>query len=89
MNDETYALLRHAAHDIRQQALDMGRTSLAIEGMQKAVGFLVEEVQLKGDVPLGTLNAYAAALRSLADAIDRRDTHHIRAEVQEEAKHGN
>lgn len=75
MNHDTYLLLRHAAQDIRQQALDMGRTNLAIEGMQKAVGFLIEEVQLKGDVALGTLGAYAAALRSLADAIDRRENH--------------
>ena len=90
MNDETYLLLRHVAQDIRQQALEMGRTNFAIEGIQKAVGVLVEEVHLKGDVALGTLGAYAAALRSLADAIDRRDIDtNVRARAQEETEHGN
>jgi hypothetical protein len=89
MNDETFTLLRHAAHDIRQQALDMGRTNFAVEGLQKAVGFLVEEVHLKGDVALGTLGAYAVALRDLADAIDRRENRHIQAGARKEAEQKN
>jgi hypothetical protein len=71
MNIDTYTMLRHVAGDIRQQALEMSQTSLAVEGVKKAVGFLVSEVHVKGDVSLATRADYAAALRAAADAVER------------------
>ena len=71
MNDETYKMLRQIAREIREPALTMGRTALALEGVTKAVGFLVSEVHLQGDVSLAKRAEYAAALRVAADAIER------------------
>lgn len=72
LNDETYKLLRQIAQDIRQPALGMGRSIFALEGVGKAVGFLITEVHLQGDVNLGQRADYAAVLRNVADALERK-----------------
>ena len=71
MNDETYKMLRQIARDIREPALSLGRTALAVEGVTKAVGFLISEVHLQGDVSLAKRAEYAAALRVVADSLER------------------
>ncbi|MDM5181746.1 hypothetical protein PO883_31695 [Massilia sp. DJPM01] len=70
MNYKTYALLRQVASDIRRPALDLSQTSIATEGVKKAVAFLVGEVYINGDVTLASRSQYAAELRAIADEID-------------------
>jgi hypothetical protein len=71
VNHDTYTLLREVAKDIRQPALEAGRSGEAVEGVHKAVGFLVSEVYLHGDISLGKRADYAAALRAAAAAFER------------------
>jgi hypothetical protein len=69
MNDQTYTLLRQVASDIRQPALESGRTVFALDGLAKAAAFLAAEVHLHGDVALAQRADYAVALREAASLV--------------------
>ena len=71
MNSNTYTLLRQVVTDIRRDALTRGETRLALDDFKKVVSFLVAGVNVHGDVVLGTPADFAAALRAIADAVER------------------
>jgi len=72
MNDQTYLLLRQVAANIRQPSLASGRATFALEDVAKSATFLVTEVHQHGDVTLGQLTDYAAALRIAALNVEQQ-----------------
>lgn len=72
MNIDTYAVLRQVAQEIRQPALQSGKSVEAAEDLKKAVLFLVSEVHVNGDVRLATPAQLAAVLRDCADVVEQK-----------------
>jgi hypothetical protein len=75
MNEQTYSLLRRVAKDIRQPALEAGRTAFALEQLRKATAFLAVEVQQHGDVTLAKRADFAKALRDAAAIVEQQSTY--------------
>ncbi|KWB88914.1 hypothetical protein [Burkholderia ubonensis] len=73
MNDQTYAVLRAVAREIRQEAIDANDGGIAILSVTKAVGFLVDEVHRGAkDIAVGDRKEFARQLHVLADRIDEQ-----------------
>ncbi|HDR8973045.1 TPA: hypothetical protein QDB32_004017 [Burkholderia vietnamiensis] len=70
MNDQTYAVLRAVAREIREEAIDANDGGIAVLSVTKAAGFLVDEVHrgAKG-IAVGDRMEFARQLRILADRI--------------------